>query len=48
MPVVLRHWKVAELTGLNAEAERARDALIKRIERIGKVGAKLASDRVTA
>jgi acyl-[acyl-carrier-protein] desaturase len=48
VPVVLRHWKLAELTGLNAEAEQARDALVKRIERIGKVGAKLAADRVSA
>ena len=48
VPVVLRHWKLAELTGLNAEAEQARDALVKRIERIGKVGAKLAGDRVSA
>ncbi|CAB4602699.1 unannotated protein [freshwater metagenome] len=48
MPVVLRHWKIADLTGLNSEAETAREALLKRIDRIGKVAGKLAADRVTA
>ena len=28
VPVVLRQWKVAELTGLSAEAEKARDRLL--------------------
>jgi acyl-[acyl-carrier-protein] desaturase len=47
-PVVMRHWKLEQVTGLTDEAEKAREALFKRIERIGKVGAKLASDRVSA
>ena len=47
-PVVMRHWKLEQLTGLTDEAEKARDALFKRIERIGKVGAKMASDRINA
>ena len=47
-PVVLRHWKVTELTGLSPEAEQARDALIKRIERTAKVGKRLAAERVSA
>ena len=47
-PVVMRHWKLEQLTGLSDEAEKAREALFKRIERIGKVGAKMASDRVNA
>ena len=47
-PVVLRHWKVTELTGLSPEAEQARDALIKRIERTAKVGKRLAAERVDA
>ena len=46
VPVVLRHWKLEQLTGLSDEAEKAREGLFKRIERIGKVGAKMASDRV--
>jgi acyl-[acyl-carrier-protein] desaturase len=37
VPVVLRHWAVESVTGLSDEAERARDALLKRIDRIGKV-----------
>lgn len=47
-PVVMRHWKVTELTGLTAEAEQARDALVKRIERTAKVGKRLAAERVDA
>ena len=47
-PVVMRHWKLEQLTGLTDEAEKAREALFKRIERIGKVGAKMASDRINA
>ena len=45
VPVVLTHWNVAELTGLSDEAERARDSLVKRIDRIGRVGRRLASRR---
>ena len=48
VPVVLRRWKLEQLTGLSDEAEKAREALFKRIERIGKVGAKMASDRISA
>lgn len=44
-PVVLRHWRVEELTGLTAEAERARDALVTRIHRIGKAGERQARHR---
>lgn len=47
-PVVMRHWKLEQLTGLSDEAENAREALFKRIDRIGKVGAKMASERVSA
>ncbi len=45
VPVVLRHWGVAELEGLDAEAEQARAALLKRIERIGKAGRRFAARR---
>ena len=44
-PVVLRHWGVEQLTGLTDEAERARDALVGRIERIGRAGRRLARHR---
>jgi acyl-[acyl-carrier-protein] desaturase len=44
-PVVLRQWDVERLTGLTDEAERARDALLGRIERIGRAGRRLARHR---
>jgi acyl-[acyl-carrier-protein] desaturase len=43
VPVVLKHWKVDQLTGLDDEAERARDALLDRIDRIGKAGTRQAA-----
>ena len=42
VPVVLRHWDVAALEGLDAEAEEARTRLVRRIERIGRAGRRLA------
>jgi acyl-[acyl-carrier-protein] desaturase len=42
VPVVLRHWKVEALEGLSAAAERARDGLVKRIDKIGRVAKRLA------
>ena len=45
VPVVLRHWGVEDVIGLNDEGERARDAVVKRIERIGRVGRRLAQRR---
>lgn len=45
VPVVLRHWAVEQVTGLNDDGERARDALLKRIDRIGKAGRRLARRR---
>jgi acyl-[acyl-carrier protein] desaturase len=46
-PVVLRHWGVEQLTGLTDDAERARDALLSRIERIGRAGRRLARHRAS-
>ncbi|MEY4400220.1 MAG: hypothetical protein RL072_85 [Actinomycetota bacterium] len=43
VPVVLRHWKVADATGLSAAAETARESLVKRVEKIGKVAGRLAA-----
>ncbi len=48
VPVVLRQWGVEDLTGLDDEAEQARDALVKRIERIGKAGRRQAARRESA
>jgi acyl-[acyl-carrier-protein] desaturase len=45
VPVVLRHWDIEQLEGLDADAEQARDALVKRIGRIGKAGRRFAARR---
>jgi acyl-[acyl-carrier-protein] desaturase len=45
VPVVLRHWGIEALEGLTPEAEKARDALVKRIGRIGKAGRRFAARR---
>ena len=45
VPVVLRRWGIADVEGLSPEAEDARAALVKRIERIGKAGRRFASRR---
>jgi acyl-[acyl-carrier-protein] desaturase len=42
VPVVLRQWAIEELTGLTPEAEAARTAVVRRIDRIGKAGRRLA------
>ena len=45
VPVVLRHWGVESLEGLDADGERARDALVTRISRIGRAGRRMAERR---
>jgi acyl-[acyl-carrier-protein] desaturase len=45
VPVVLRHWGVESIEGLDAEAEQAREALVTRIGKIGKAGRRLAERR---
>ena len=45
VPVVLRHWNLEALTGLSAEAERARDSVLERIERIAQAGRRSAARR---
>lgn len=44
-PVVMRDWRMASLEGLNAEAEQARERLIRYIERVDKVGKRIAARR---
>ena len=41
-PVVLRDWNLPGLTELSGIAEAARDRLMKLIDRIGRVGQRLA------
>ncbi len=45
VPVVLRHWDVERLEGLSPEADQARTALLRRIERTGKAGRRFAARR---
>jgi acyl-[acyl-carrier-protein] desaturase len=43
-PIVQRHWAVESLEGLDAEAEQARERLVKRLEKSARVAQRL-SDR---
>ena len=43
--VVLRHWKVDTLTGLDAAGEASRDRLVRHIDRVGKVARRYARRR---
>ncbi|MDZ7677422.1 MAG: acyl-ACP desaturase [Acidimicrobiales bacterium] len=45
VPVVLRHWDIEHVEGLDAEAEAARDKLLAYIEKSGRVAARLAAKR---
>lgn len=42
-PLVETHWRIAELDGLDGDAEAARDRLLSRIERIRRLGERLAA-----
>jgi acyl-[acyl-carrier-protein] desaturase len=42
VPVVLRHWAVDKLEGLTAEAEQARERLVRKIDRIGQLAKRLS------
>jgi len=44
-PMVLQRWNVAEVTGLDDEAERARDRLLRFVERLAKVAARADAKR---
>jgi acyl-[acyl-carrier-protein] desaturase len=42
VPVVLRHWGVESLAGLTAGGERARDSLVRHVEKVGRVASRIA------
>jgi acyl-[acyl-carrier-protein] desaturase len=44
-PTVLRQWRLAELEGLDDEAQLARDRVLRRIDRIGRAGRRVARRR---
>jgi acyl-[acyl-carrier-protein] desaturase len=48
VPLVLRHWKVEHLRGLDAEAEAARDRLMTRMARSARAARRFSERRLTA
>lgn len=48
VPVVLRHWKVDQLEGLNAEAEQARERLMARLAKSERVARRMSERRQAA
>ncbi len=42
VPVVVRHWRLEALEGLSPEADQARERALRRIDRLGRVAARLA------
>ncbi len=47
-PVVVRWWRIESLSGLTAEAEQAREAVLQRIHRIGVAARRLADRALEA
>src|SRR4051812_989923 len=45
VPVVLRHWNIESLEGLTPEAEAARATVVKFIDKLGRVGRRIAERR---
>ncbi|HEX2192518.1 MAG TPA: acyl-ACP desaturase [Acidimicrobiales bacterium] len=45
VPVVVRHWRVADLEGLSPEAERSRETVLGFIDRLGGVARRQAEKR---
>jgi acyl-[acyl-carrier-protein] desaturase len=41
VPVVVKQWRIGELTGLSPEADAARNRLLDRIERMGRIAERL-------
>lgn len=48
VPLVLRHWAIDKVEGLDAEGEKARESLMRHIERVGKVAQRQADRRAAA
>jgi acyl-[acyl-carrier-protein] desaturase len=45
VPVVLRHWDIENVEGLDADGEAARDQIVKYIAKSGRVASRLAARR---
>jgi len=48
VPLVFRQWAIDKVEGLNASAEKARENLMRHIERVGKVAKRQADRRAAA
>ena len=48
VPLIVRHWAVDKIEGLNSSAVKARDSLMRHIERVGKVAKRQADRRASA
>ena len=48
VPVVLRHWGVENLTGLDDDAEQSRDRLMARLAKSERVARRVADRRAAA
>jgi acyl-[acyl-carrier-protein] desaturase len=48
MPLVFRQWGIDKVEGLNASGEKARESLMRFIERVGKVAQRQADRRASA
>jgi acyl-[acyl-carrier protein] desaturase len=45
VPVVLRHWRLADLDGLDPDAEQARERTLEHIDRVGRIARRMAERR---
>lgn len=48
VPLVFRQWAIDKVEGLSASAEKARESLMRHIERVGKVAKRQADRRASA
>ena len=48
VPLVVRHWAIDKIEGLNGEGEKARESLMRHVERVGKVAKRQADRRASA
>lgn len=47
VPIVIEKWGIEHITGLDADAERARDELLEHIERVGRAARRLQERRAS-
>jgi acyl-[acyl-carrier-protein] desaturase len=48
VPVVLQHWNIAEIEGLDAEAEQARERILAYITKVARVAERMKAKREAA